>query len=100
MPTLKGPSNNNTGLFYRKHVKEGTSHINLRLPNKIVDGIEAIKAAFNRTYPERNYPSLTLALQIAIERSLLEFEKNPAALEDAVRYFAGRYATPHQRSRY
>lgn len=76
--------------------KDGTTPTTARISNTTLAGIERIRLAFHHRFPQHNYPALSLALEIVINRTITEFESNPALLVAEIEEFERRYLS-HKR---
>jgi len=86
--------------FYRKRDKKRPTvkRTSISLNQSCLAGLESIRVAFRRKYPESAYPTLSAILNVVLESEVRNLEKNPRRLEAEVAEFERRYPQPSQSS--
>ncbi len=86
--------------FYRKRDKQQPTvkRTSVSLNQSCLAGLESIRAAFHRKYPESAYPTLSAILNVVLESEVKGPEKNPKRLAAEVADFERRYPQPSQSS--
>lgn len=82
--------------LYRKRDKQRPTvkRTSISLNQSCLAGLESIRAAFHRKYPESAYPTLSAILNAVLESEVKGLEKNPKRLAAEVADFERRYPQP------
>jgi hypothetical protein len=87
-------------LQYRQRDKKNpTKIVSVNLSLKTIAGLDAIRAAFHRRYPEQKFPTLSGTLEQVLQKNIAYFEREPEQLDCEVQDYENRYPVGTQPSR-
>lgn len=76
---------------YKPHLKTPTRKVSIRTSPRVMAGVDRIRAAWFTRFPKDGFPTLSVAFEIALLRTMEEFERKPETLESTIEAFEAKY---------
>mgnify|MGYP001176580593 CR=1 FL=1 len=77
--------------FYKPQLKTPTRKVSIRTSPRVMAGVERIRAAWCTRFPKDGFPTLSVAFEIALLRTIEEFQRKPEILEATIEQFERKY---------